>query len=213
MMKSKLFLFLLFSAVCISLAAQDFEGVVTFKISLVNPPKELQEMQDMLPKTMDYILKGNKTRMEMSMMGGSVVTIMNIDTKSSDVLMDMMGQKIHTQSSMEDFEKGMDMTDVKVHPDDTKKIAGYACKKITGKSADGYPVEIYYTDEIQSGVFNEMLKKVAKVRGLPLEFTVINQGMRMLLSATEVNSKAISDDLFEIPEGYRKMDSNPFGGG
>ncbi len=213
-MKSKLCIYLsLLFGVFISLSAQNFEGIVTFKISLINPPQEMKEMQGMLPETMDYLLKGNKTRMEMNMMGGSVVTIMNSDTKSTDVLMDMMGQKIHTQSSSQDFDKSMDMTDVKVHSNDTKNIAGYSCKKITGKSADGYPVEIYYTDAIQAGAFNEMLEKIANVSGLPLEFTVNNQGMKMLLSATEVKSQDISDDLFEIPEGYRKMDSNPFGGG
>lgn len=170
-------------------------------------------MQDMMPETMNYVLKGSKTRMEMSMMGGSIVTIMDIDAKKSDILIDMMGQKMHTQSTTEDFEKGMNMTDVKVHSGDTKKIAGYSCKKIKGKSADGYPVEIYYTEEIQSGAFNDMLEKVANVNGLPLEFTVSNQGMKMLLSAIEIKSKDVSDDLFEIPEGYQKVDSNPFGGG
>lgn len=203
---------LLLSGVFISLSAQDFEGVVTFKISLVNPPQEMKDMQGMLPETMDYVLKGNKTRMEMEMMGGSLVTIMNTDTKSSDVLMDMMGQKLHTQSTMDDFEKGLDMTDVKVHSNDTKNIAGYSCKKITGKSADGYPVEIYYTDAIRAGAFNEMLKKLANVSGLPLEFTVNNQGMKMLLSATKVKSQDISDDLFEVPAGYKKVEGNPFGG-
>ncbi|MDW3197388.1 MAG: DUF4412 domain-containing protein [Cytophagales bacterium] len=213
MMKSKFFFFILFSGVFISLSAQDFEGVVTFKINLVNPPKEAQQIQSMLPETMVYVLKGNKTRMEMEMMGGSLVTILDGEAKTSDVLMDMMGQKMHTQSKMDDFEKGMDMTDVKVHSGDTKKIAGYSCKRITGKSADGYPVEIYYTDAIQSGPFNEMLEKVANVSGLPLEFTVNNQGMKMLLTATEVKSKDISDNLFEIPDGYQKVEGNPFGGG
>lgn len=213
MMKSKIFFLILFSGLFVSLSAQDFEGVVTFKISLVNPPKEVQEMQGMLPETMDYILKGSKTRMEMSMMGGTLVTILDSETKTSDVLMDMMGQKMHTQSNMDDFEKGLDMTDVKVHSGDTKKIAGYSCKKITGKSADGYPVEIYYTEDIQAGAFNAMLEKVANVSGLPLEFTVNNQGMKMLLSATAVKSKDITDDLFEIPDGYRKVEGNPFGGG
>lgn len=211
MLRSGLVVLLL--GVFISLAAQDFEGVVQYKISFVNPTPEMKEMQGMLPETVDYILKGSKTRMEMEMMGGSLITIMNSEEGSSDVLMDMMGQKIHTQSTMEDFEKGMDLTDVKVHRKDTKEIAGYSCKRITGKSADGHPLEIYYTDEIQSGVFNDMLEKMANVSGLPLEFTVINQGMKMLLSATEVKSKDISDELFEVPEGYRKVDNNPLTGG
>jgi hypothetical protein len=213
MIKSRFFIFLLLSGVFFSVSAQDFEGVVTYKINFVNPTPEMKEMQGMLPETMDYLLKGNMTRMEMEMMGGSLITIMNGETKTSDVLMDMMGQKIHTESTMDDFEKGMDMTDVKVHSGDTKEIAGYSCKKITGKSADGYPVEIYFTDAIQSGVFNAMLGKIADVNGLPLEFTVTNQGMKMLLTATEIKSKDISNDLFEIPEGYRKVEGNPLGGG
>ncbi len=49
-------------------------------------------------------------------------------------------------------------------------------------------------------------QKFAEEGSMPLEIVEIKNGTRTVqMKATKIEEKSLSDDLFEVPEGYRDM--------
>jgi len=179
-----------------------FEGVVTYTISVDNE-QAASMMQNASIKT--YI-KGDKTK-TVSDMGVYKNTTIADRSKSDDpiILIDAMGNKYQLKS--DPTKKKDDKDPVIKYTDDTKKIAGYNCHKaeitVTDDQGQSYTTNIYYTEDIvtppaKSGQFKGL-------KGFPLEFSIKQQGMNMVLSATNVTKQSVSDDTFTVPSGYKLM--------
>src|SRR2546423_6890674 len=109
------------------------EGKATFEISYPDAEEMNDQMLAMMPKESVSYFKDGKTRTEIKAGYGTTVVLSDPDKKESYVCMDMMGKKTAVKSTDEDMEKQraeMGEYDVKLS-DDTKKIAGYTCKKAT----------------------------------------------------------------------------------
>jgi GLPGLI family protein len=196
----------------LQLFAQSFEGKIVFEISLIgmNDP----QMQAMMPKETVAYFKKNKSRMEMNMMMGMKnVTISDGDTKSAVTLMDMMGQKyaITNDGNPVSPEQKKMMEDTKVEvTKETKKIAGYTCSKaiITvpagGKLKEATSMEIWFTKDLSLNK-EFVAGPMGKIDGSALEFSIKQNGLDMKFSARDVLKQPVSDDLFLIPSGYKKM--------
>jgi len=180
--------------------AQDFEGTIVYEMSYSNLPKE---MKDMMPKeTPESILtvKGNKTRMEMNMMGFNTIVLFDGATKTSTSYMDGMGQKLKSTTPMED-EGDIEVTQV---AGETKKIAGYTCKKAILKQADAPDVAVYYAEELKSDALISLNPQFKNLNGMPLEYQVSQQGMDVMVTAKKVTKESISDSSFDPPAGKYK---------
>ena len=161
-------------------------------------------MESMLPSETIISIKGEMTRVEQSVMGGTQVVIANNKTKNSTILMDMMGQKISMEVTKEDVEKAeAEAGEPKIeYVSGTKEIAGYKCKKalVTSPDTDDEFV-IYYTEKIPATSSNQY----KSLKGFPLSYEVANSGMKMTITAKDVKKEKVSSSLFEIPDGYTKM--------
>lgn len=112
----------------------------------------------------------------------------------------------------------------------TRKLAGYPCQEYTIAMGEGFKNEICNTTALQApfdpAQFRKMwtfsnpafMKNAAKVaeqleqvQGLPLaEKTSVNmmgRSMTTAKEATEVKKGAISASVFELPAGYKKVES------
>jgi GLPGLI family protein len=124
----------------------------------------------------------------------------------------MMGKFATVIDTNEDEAKEEDAeeTDVEVElvEGETKEIAGYTCKKAIVIDEEGNESVFWYTEEIatlEDG--SSMINK--KIPGMPLEFSIVNTQITMVMSATEVNDKVKkAKKLFstDIPEGYEVKD-------
>ena|SRR5688572_29976460 len=188
------------------------EGKVIYEISY--PDMEMDpQMAAMMPTESVVYFKGNLSRTETSMgMGISSATIVNSKTNEMTALTDMMGTKTATIVDMDDQKK--DKSDVKeedlkiAHSNETKEIAGYACKKAILTNADGTTIEMFYTENItSSSQFNTQWKSL---KGFPLEYTLAVGGMNMKMTAKSVTKEKISDELFKIPSDYKLMTQEEF---
>jgi GLPGLI family protein len=195
-----------------TIAQSGFDGVITYDVSAdggANP----QAAQMMQGATFQIFFSHstNRTKSIMKFAMGTQTSIINGDTIVS--LMDMGPRKMESKMAKSDLKKYNHQTqdpDIK-YTDETKQIAGYACKKavITTTGKDGQPqtVDVYYTDQLPS--YEGKDGEYKGLKGFPLEFTSINRGMTIKFSASSVKKQALSDDTFAIPDGYQMM---PAGG-
>lgn len=196
---------------------KEFRGIIIYNISYGDDMD--QSMAAMMPKTMKMFISGDKSRVEINTGFGNTVAIFNGSTNEALVLMDMMGQKYAMKQSSEETEKEMaenPETVVEVMGE-TKEIAGYTCKKaivkVKGMDAEHF---VYFTDELGTGSFNKNNPLYSGIDGVMLEYVSEEKGMEMNFKAISVEKKKVSDDMFEIPEGYNIVTEeelqNMFGG-
>ncbi len=185
------------------------EGKITFDISINNAEETNDQILAMMPKDMVVYFKDGRSRGEMDMMGGKVISITDSKAGETITLMDMMGKKQAiktTKSDAENEKKSEGDYDVKI-TDETKTIAGYKCKKaiinFKDKKANEGTTIIWFTNELEAT--NSEKYSWKGIDGYMMEFSVDQRGLGMKFSCTEVKKQAVSDDLFEIPEGYTIM--------
>jgi GLPGLI family protein len=181
------------------------EGKITFEITINNAEEMNDQMLAMMPKEMIMYFKGEKSRGELEMMGGKVITLTDGKSGESTTFMDLMGKKQAIKTSKEESEKekaGMGDYEVK-HSDETKEIAGYKCKKATvvyKDSEKSAPIEVWYTTELEAS--NSAKYAWKGIDGFMMEFLVDQKGMSMKFTCTEVKKQEVKDDMFDVPEGY-----------
>ncbi len=196
----------------VSAVAQSFEGVITYKISYENLPKEMAGYESMLPKESISTIKGHMYKMEQPLsMGMKQVTIMDNQAESGILLMDMMGKKsaiVLDKESREKFEEDKPEPDI-TYVDETKDIAGYNCKKalikLPGNENEG-TLEVYYTDKIM----HEDMNQVKGLKGFPLQYSTNTGQFIMTLTAQSVDKKKVSEEEFVVPEGYEHITFEQF---
>lgn len=202
--------------------SKDFSGIIIYNITY-DEAKMDPQMVAMMPKTLKMIIKGGKVKTEMNMGMGKSINIFDSESLTGLMLLDMMGQKFAIEMSQEDIQKELaDGPDVVVEKfDDTKEVAGYTCKKAIVKilKSNGEvesELEVYYTQELGSGGINMDNPMFKDIDGVMLEYSMVEDNVSMKLNAISVDKKKISDDEFEIPEGFKTVTQeeleNMFGG-
>jgi GLPGLI family protein len=222
-MKKSLFLFLFLICGLVSVHAQLKEGYIKMEITEVGSDNEQMAMQlEMLKgsQTEIYFSKA-KTLTKMNMMGGMMETtsLYSMDDGKTDILMNMMGKKIHIETTDAEVEKmketGGDMMkdiDIKYDESDKKSILGYECTKATfsGANLQGSEVIMYITKEIEGSVKGMQMIGSLEFEGFPLMVTIDNPQMSMTFEAVDLQ-KELSSDVFDINTGgYQKMSMKEF---
>lgn len=193
-----------------------FNGVIEYKVELDSDELDAASKAMLGSLSSKMFFSGHKTRIEMDM--GMVVNTTITDSKNKEgvILIDMMGQKYAMEMTKEDIEKAeKENAEPKIeYTNETKKVAGYNCKKalVTMEGLDEV-LSVYYTDEINVPE-NDQFKGL---KGFPLEYQINQGGMKMKFTAVNVTEKKVDDNLFTIPSGYEKVSKDElnklFGGG
>ncbi len=64
-------------------------------------------------------------------------------------------------------------------------------------------VTVYFTDELGTGAFNFDNSQFKDIKGVMLEFEMVNPEFTMHFLATSVEKKNVEDSEFAIPDGYQ----------
>lgn len=190
---------------------KEFNGTIVYNITYPDSKMDAQTLA-MMPKTMKMKIKGNMSRTEMSMGMGTTIIIFDSEVKTGVMLLDFMGQKFAMKMTAADFEEEIkDLPEpTVVTTDETKEIAGYACKKAIVKVKEkGSETEsemiVYYTEDIAAAKNNELNPLYKNIPGTMLEFSKVENGLNMLLSAVSVEKEKIADSEFVTPEGFKEV--------
>lgn len=183
-------------------AGKQFEGVITYGITYLELPPEVQGMESMLPQETAMHLKGDKTMIEQEVMGGSQRVVVDNKDSSSFILMDMMGQKICINLSKEEIrEAAKDISPPRItYQKETKQIIGYTCRKAT-LTTDSGVTTVFYTNKLNIPKH----KDFGQLDGFPLEYEVFQNNMKLRMTAQSIDEKELDESLFTIPSGYTIM--------
>ncbi|MCD6065554.1 MAG: hypothetical protein K0S33_380 [Bacteroidetes bacterium] len=196
--------------IAIGAFAQATEGTITYEMSADGLPPEQAAMVS--GSELKMYFKGEKSRTEFNNAFVSTTTVK--DDKKIVTLMDIMGQKKYMEVTADEAKKmeGKSPEPKIEYKDETKKIAGYDCKKaiITRKNEKGESSTstVWYTEKIpyKGQGKSKGSAGFGALKGAPLEFEMEMGPMKAKLVATEVSMGAVSDSKFVAnTEGYVKM--------
>lgn len=188
--------------------AQSFEGKITAAVKAISLPDEMKGMEAMVNQDITIFMKGAKTKTEMKSLMGSQVYIFDTLSHEMIILMDLMGQKYAIKQTVEDNESsgGMDFdlkgADVQI-TDETRKIAGYNCKKaiahIKNEDHTEANLDFWFTDEVN--VQNGQLP----FNGILMEYVMEVEGMTFQYTVSDISKQSVGASEFETPSGYHFM--------
>jgi len=228
----RLFVSLLLAAAAPAFAAKSFEGKVSLALSAGGKAR---------PQTMDYSIKGQKLRMDMSADQQQVTTIM--DMQKLEMLMLMPEQRMYMVMPIKqavDKAAKMAEKDLDKSPDievtgRTEKILGYECAEILVKDKGGV-TEMWVAEDLGmfmglgnnpgggGGMFGGGRKSSAAAAkweealkgkgGFPLR--VISRDAKgketFKMEATKIEPGKLPESLFSPPAGYERFQMPDLGG-
>ena len=185
-----------------TMAQSNFEGKIIYTITYANLPEEMKGYESMLPKDVKIHLKNNKSRVEQSQLMGTNVVVSDMDVKSGFLEMDVNGQKLRIMVSTAEFDKEASKMPNIEYIDESKTIGGYPCKKAIMKNDKGEEVmTVFYTEKIQ----NKAQMEFVGLKGFPLEYSMKQQNITMVMIADEISEESVPDHMFEKSEGYKDI--------
>lgn len=203
------FLLTFYLAIALSLpaSAQDFEGIIYFEVS---------DMAGQDMNEMPYMVKGNKGRMEIRQGQQKTAMLMLPGESKMIVIIDQM--QAYMEMNTDDVDqKEIDKIDETnaTNTGETKTIAGKTCEvwQMESKEGDfevcmakGMGSFMMPQNQMQQQQTPAWAKKFQEERAMPLEVVELTNGKRTVkMKAKRIEEKSLSDDLFEVPEGYRDM--------
>lgn len=179
------------------------EGMIEYTATVVD---ESHPMAGLAPGAATVKFKENKFEIEMSTMGIFNTTFISDPAKKTlsqmVKFMDIKNACIQTEADLANDNKDYQLKFEESK--ETKKIAGYTCKKLkaTMVNKPGVSFDVYYTPELGSDSINN-LGPYKAVKGMLMEYRLKKLGLEMSFTATEVKREEIKDEIFEIPAYYK----------
>ena len=208
--------------ICIPLGAQTNQGALVMEITEATSdnPQIAAQLAMMEGTETNVYFKDGQSLTRINMMGGMVmIDMLSKANGDTDMLFNMMGQKIwvaSTKAEQELFAADNEnlLADLEVSYDesDTKTIAGFECYKMTASAPanEDFALEAYITDQIKIDASVIRGVDITKFRGFPLEYIINNGTMQMTITASTFSTE-VDDSVFEIDtNGYTKMTMEEF---
>lgn len=182
------------------------EGSIVYEITYLDDEKD-NPLIALLPKTMTTKFKDDNTLSEIEGFFGTfkLIYLSRFETGQNYSILRILDKKYMYQFDTAQPPAGYEnMDDFKIiKTEETIQIAGYNCKvaKLDCKTLCPEPLDIYYTNEIniESPNSNNPFKEID---GVLMGFQVKLAGINMKFLVKEVVKEEISDDEFNVPEGY-----------
>ena len=150
------------------------------------------------------------------MMGGMVNTDIKMDKVSGkfDMYMDMMGQKMWIESTLEEASKsqGQVKAVVEAVKSDTKDILGYNTYRVNIKNADTPEMKIsaYVKEDVKAPANGIQGLQSVDLPGFPLMVIMESPQMSMTMETKELSDKMDDSSLTVDSGGYKKMTMEEF---
>ncbi|OLY91968.1 GLPGLI family protein [Cnuella takakiae] len=183
------------------------EGIIQYNV-VINTGSEKPKAADFLDGANTTVyLKGNNSRSDMVSALGTQSTLVDGARNSIVILKDYGSQKYMINLTPANWkELNNKYLDVQYSlQDSTRNILGYNCKKAVGKLADGTPVEVWYTPDVQ--VDNKNFSVMGQnLPGLALEFKTNMGSTSITYTVSKISFTTVPVARFDLPKaGYRIM--------
>lgn len=196
-------------------AQQNFEGVIAYDMTAAGTTMQIRQMT-----------RGGMIRQEMQGPMGAMVTLTSVEGREVTTL--MPAQKMYMRINMDEMlarvQQMQQQPQIDPEPADfkatgrTETIAGHACDHYEYTSGET-SVDICVASGLGFVPFSpggsaagasteariEEWKRHFSGGFLPLSMVVTSSGTTMTMTATSVERKSLSPDLFEVPADYTEM--------
>ncbi len=178
------------------------EGVIQYKADVVDAT---HPMAGLAPGEATVKFKNNNLMVELSVMG--VLNTRFVSMPSNGTLsqmvkfLDIKSACIETREDLcKDKEYELKFEETK----DTKKIAGYLCKRVKTSFVNDPTVtfDTYYTSDLGLDSINNV-GPYKQLKGMLMQYRLKKLGLEMCFTATSVKEEEINDTEFEIPTYYK----------
>ena len=161
-----------------------------------------------LPAVTVYTVKGKQSIFEQSLVGGGTqAMISNAESGDHTLVMVFMGKKYRVDLSQQELATVQANDELPlVETAETKNVLGYDCNLVWGITP-GDSVKIYYSPLLTTEV---NLPPFEGLGGLPLEYEIASDGMRIRYIATEIIAQDVDPDKFVADPGLRKIAFSEF---
>lgn len=184
---------------------QEFEGIVQYKIDypemmLNSFPSNIKDSAQIAIK----LIKGKNVRTESFSKMGKQSLLVNIESDTSYLLMDLYGKKLALQ--MVDPNPNTKKNDSLKLAGNAGKVFGFKSKKAT-YTKHGKEYTIIYCPQISSKYGTSF----TSLNGLALVFPIVLNEMDALIYTCEsIQETTISDSYFEIPSDHEVLTMEQF---
>lgn len=186
-----------------SMGQSNFEGSITYRVEYESSDSSLSLLGSSLPAVTVYTVKGKQSIFEQSLAGGGTQAIItNIETGDHTLIMVFMGKEYRVDLSQQELATVKSNHKLKlVETGKKKNILGYDCDFVWGISPSD-SVKVYYAPELTTEV---NLPPFEGLKGLPLEYEVSVEGLRIRYIATNINADDVDDSMFVADPNLRKI--------
>ena len=174
--------------------SQDFEGLISYKITHTSLDSTNNEIASM-PTKLDFYISGELARIDQSTKIGTQTTIIDTLLKRNILLINLMDKKFGI------ILNDNDTSDVEniIYTEESDNFLDIECKKaiinsINKKTDRSTTSTIYYTNKIDNS-YNINFKKL---KGFPIYYEIISDNIISTYVAIEITKKNIDPKIFEI---------------
>ncbi len=184
--------------------AQGPSGYIKYNMSYTESSMTKEELE-MMPEETEMWFKGDLVKLRMPMGMGMQSDVLILKDKVV-LLMDLMGNKLAMESTKTEVEKQNSDSKkavVKLVDGETKKVAGYDCKKAILSTPDEKDMIVWYSDKIKSN--GSWYFQMSEIKGFPLEFSMKTGEISVRMTAKEVRMENVADAEFTVSSDYKVM--------
>lgn len=202
------------SAQLLKKSKQFDEGIIQYKVSVIGD-SELAEMFS--ETTLTVYLKGDKSKMDLRIMGGFASMQLLTNHTENTMLMDMpmLPEKVSIPMEGENnlFKQLMTVThrnqapsalgEVQYFPKDKKRIQKYKCYRAELPVKGSRDMVIFYVaQKLKADVPLPLLDRFENLEGLPLQIEWMAEGLNLRLTAVDLDQRPLESNIFEVPDDY-----------
>lgn len=179
------------------------QGLIEYNAEVVD---QTHPMAGLAPSSATVKFKDNKLQVEMSTMGIFNTTFISNPGKKTLTqmvkFMDIKNACIQTEADLVQENKNYELKLVETC--ETKKIAGYTCKKVKATLVNNANVcfDVYYTSELGLDSINN-IGPYKEIKGMLMQYRLKKLGLEMCFTATVVKKEEIKNEVFEVPAFYK----------
>lgn len=194
----------------VSLRAQRIfsQGLILYDVKVEEPVNAHSKQDDPFSGSkMELMVTDKMTRMDLLLGTGDRVVYSNIADTTAVALINRGPDKYLIRMSKSEVEKELenykDMDFQDAHA--SRQIAGFNCHKAVGKTRDGNTITVYYATDLvpESPAY---FPDFPRLKGVPLQFETKSGGLKMTMTATQVDLSPLPVSQFDIPtSGYKEI--------
>lgn len=183
------------------------EGIIQYSVTLVKGGENASVASAFNGATQTLLLKSGKARLDFKSPLRSQSTIYDAQTGNGFILKQSGNEKYLLElvgANWKKYHKKYDGV-VFAKEETMKQIAGYNCKKATGKMADGSTVVAYYCPDltVMATGFDPLFGSLS---GIVLEYEISNpNGVTVNYQAQSVQMTMVNAAQFEMPKSGVKV--------